>query len=105
MWPAPERNKAPILEVLTGLFKTGVVVEIASGTGQHAVHFAGGLPDVTWQPSERDQELIDVVQARVTQAGLSNLKPPVWLDAASATWPLSAADGLFCANLLHISPW
>jgi len=104
-WPAPERNKAPILEVLSGLFERGLVVEIAAGTGQHAVHFAAGLPQVTWQPSERDQELIEVVQARVTQARLPNLKPPVWLDAASATWPISAADGVFCANLLHISPW
>jgi len=104
-WPAPERNKAPILEVLSRLFKRGLVLEIAAGTGQHAVHFAAGLPEVTWQPSEKDQELLDVLAARVTHARLPNLKPPVWLDAASPSWPISAADGLFSANLLHISPW
>lgn len=104
-WPAPERNKGPILQVLSGLFDRGLVLEIASGTGQHAVHFAAGLPNVTWQPSEKDHELIDVLMARVTQARLPNLKLPIWLDAASATWPVSNADGLFCANLLHISAW
>lgn len=104
-WPAPERNKAPILQVLTGLFDHGLVLEIAAGTGQHAVHFAAGLPKVTWQPSERDQELIDVLAARVTQAGLPNLKAPLWVDAAAAAWPISSADGVFCANLLHISAW
>lgn len=104
-WPAPERNKAPILQVLSGLFDRGVVLEIASGTGQHAVHFAAGLPDVTWQPSERDQELVDVLTARVTHAQLPNLRLPLWLDAASARWPISEADALFCANLLHISAW
>lgn len=104
-WPAPERNKAPILQVLTGLFTRGLVLEIAAGTGQHAVHFAAGLPGVTWQPSEKDPELLDVLSARVTQARLPNLKQPLALDAASAAWPISAADGVFCANLLHISPW
>lgn len=104
-WPAPERNKAPILQVLTGLFDRGLILEIAAGTGQHAVHFAAGLPEVTWQPSEKDQELIDVLAARVTHACLPNLKSPVRLDAASAAWPIGAADGVFCANLLHISAW
>lgn len=104
-WPAPERNKAPILEVLSKLFDRGLVLEVASGTGQHAVHFAAGLPAVTWQPSEKEPELIDVLAARVAHARLPNLKPPVWLDAGSPSWPISAADALFCANLLHISPW
>ncbi|HEY6729094.1 MAG TPA: DUF938 domain-containing protein [Polyangiaceae bacterium] len=104
-WPAPERNKAPILQVLTELFHRGLVLEIAAGTGQHAVHFAAGLPEVTWQPSEKDPELLDVLSARVTQARLPNLKAPVALDAASATWPVNAAEGVFCANLLHISEW
>lgn len=104
-WPAPERNKAPILGVLTSLFDHGLILEIAAGTGQHAVHFAAGLPQVTWQPSEADHELVDVVAARVKQAQLPNLKPPVWLDVESPSWPISAADGLFCANLLHISAW
>jgi hypothetical protein len=104
-WPAPERNKAPILEVLTSLFDHGLVLEIAAGTGQHAVHFAAGLPQVTWQPSEADPELVDVITARVNQARLPNLKPPVWLDVESPTWPIRAADAVFCANLLHISAW
>jgi len=104
-WPAPERNKAPILEVLSKLFDHGLILEIAAGTGQHAVHFATGLPGVTWQPSEKDPELMHVLTARVAQARLPNLKPPVWLDAASPSWPIGAADGLFSANLLHISAW
>lgn len=104
-WPAPERNKGPLLDVLQNWFHSGLVVELASGTGQHAVHFARGLPGVTWQPSEVDRELVEVVAARVTQAELDNLKPPIWLDVGAPTWPLSRVEGLFCANLLHISAW
>ena len=102
-WPAPERNKGPILQVLERLFKEGLVLELAAGTGQHAVHFAAGLPGVLWQPSERDPELCEVIALRVAQAGISNLRPPLLLDVASPIWPITKADGLFCANLLHIS--
>ena len=102
-WPAPERNKEPILRVLEPLFKEGLVLELASGTGQHAVHFAAGLPGVVWQPSDADPELCEVIALRVAQAALPNLRPPLLLDVASPVWPITKADGLFCANLLHIS--
>ncbi len=104
-WPAPERNKEPILQVLRRLFEQGVVLELAAGTGQHAVHFAAGLSSVVWQPSEADYELHAVIAARVAQAGLPNLKPPMLLDVNAAVWPVTRADGIFCANLLHISAW
>jgi hypothetical protein len=104
-WPAAERNKQPILEVLKPLFREGLILELAAGTGQHAVHFASGLPGVEWQPSESDPELYEVIAARVTQAKLPNLRAPVLLDVTAPIWPVKQAAGLFCANLIHISPW
>jgi SAM-dependent methyltransferase len=81
------------------------VLELAAGTGQHAVHFAAGLPEVTWQPSEQDDELLEVIAARVLGAGLPNLLPPLRLDVTLPVWPVSSADGLFAANLIHVSDW
>lgn len=104
-WPAAERNKQPILAVLQSLGLRGLVLELASGTGQHAVHFASGLADVIWQPSERDRELLDVIQTRVVASGLDNLRSPLLLDVGLPHWPIPRADTLFCANLLHISPF
>lgn len=104
-WPAPERNKGPLLEVLQKLFEGGLVVELGAGTGQHAVHFARGLPGVTWQPTEIDPELYRVIAARVQFSGLHNLKPPLLLDVRAPSWPVGECAGLFSANLLHVSAW
>lgn len=104
--PAAERNKAPLLEQL-GLFLPtyGSVLEVASGTGQHVVHFAAGLPRLRWQPSELDAGLVSAIAARVEAAGLDNVAPPLELDVTAPEWPVARADALVCTNLIHIAPW
>jgi SAM-dependent methyltransferase len=103
--PAAERNKQPILEVLeTCLPRSGTVLEIASGTGQHVVHFARALPALTFQPTDTDAELSAAVAARVAAAALGNLLPPLVLDVLDPVWPVSAADAVLCINMIHIAP-
>ncbi|TDP63966.1 uncharacterized protein DUF938 [Roseateles toxinivorans] len=106
--PAAERNKQPILEVLQRLLPAqGVALEIASGTGQHAAHFAAGLARWTWQPSDYDAANLASIAAWT--AGLANVLPAIQLDVLAPVWPLPAEaqtlDAIFCANMLHISPW
>ncbi len=104
--PATERNRDAILAVLTRVLPaTGTVLEIASGSGQHAVHFAAGLPGLTWQPSDPDPEALASIAAWAAEAGLSNLRPPVQLDAAAEVWPALAVDAIVCINMIHIAPW
>jgi SAM-dependent methyltransferase len=110
--PAADRNKEPILQVLRGLLPArGTALEIASGTGQHAVWFAVALPDWTWQASEADAAMLPALAARIAQSGLANLRPPLRLDVLAPQWPSAAApfrerfDAVYCANMLHISPW
>ena len=99
---ACERNKGPILEVLRSAFAASSnVLEIGSGTGQHAVYFAANLPHLTWQPSELDEHLAPLAE-RIRLAGRANLKAPLGLDVCSHPWPLERADALFSANTLHI---
>lgn len=103
---ACERNKEPILEVLKDIFpEQGIVLEIASGTGQHAVHFASNLPNIIWQPSDIDPELRKSVQAWHAEFKLQNLNTPVHLDVTSENWPIDVADAMMCANMIHIAPW
>jgi len=103
---ACERNKEPILEVLKDIFpKQGLVLEIASGTGQHAVHFASNLQNLIWQPSDIDPELRKSVRAWHADFNLQNLKSPVHLDVTSENWPIDTADAMMCANMIHIAPW
>ena len=107
--PAAERNQAPILDALQRLLPpVARVLEIASGTGQHAQHFAAAQPGWTWQPTEADEALLGAIDARC--AGLANVRPARRLDVLDDAWPLGAADGaaydaVYTANLLHISPW
>ncbi len=104
--PAAERNREPILEVLRReLPGTGVVLEIASGTGQHAVHFSAALPDIVWQPSDIDPAALASVQAYRSEARLDNLLAPVELDVRNEAWPLERADAVVSINMVHISPW
>jgi SAM-dependent methyltransferase len=104
--PAAERNKEPILEVLERILpRSGTVLEIASGTGQHAAHFAAALPGVAFQPSDADPLMVDAARRRRAAAGLPNLEPPVVLDALADPWPVTGADAMIAINLLHISPW
>lgn len=104
--PAADRNKAPILGALQRLLPGAAqVLEIASGTGQHAAHFAAACPGWQWQPTEADELALPVLAARC--AGLPHVRPPQRLDVLAPAWPVEPAsfDAVFCANLLHISPW
>jgi SAM-dependent methyltransferase len=102
---ACERNKEPILAVLRASFAHAVrVLEIGSGTGQHAVYFAANLPHVHWYPTERLPHLPDLA-ARIAAEGGLNLNEPAQLDVHQALWPLESADAIFTANTLHIMPW
>jgi hypothetical protein len=102
---ACERNKGPILEVLRVAFADrSQVLEIGSGTGQHAVHFAACLSHLIWHPTEQLKYLSDLA-ARIKQEGGSNLRPPTVLDVKQAIWPMRSADAVFSANTLHIMSW
>ncbi|WP_395352563.1 DUF938 domain-containing protein [Variovorax sp. UC122_21] len=110
--PAAERNKQPILERLLGILgEQGAALEIASGTGQHAEWFATALRGWTWQTSDADARTLLALARRVEQAGLPGLRPPVLLDVMDAPWPSQGEafaqefDAIYCANMLHISPW
>jgi cyclopropane fatty-acyl-phospholipid synthase-like methyltransferase len=102
---ACERNKHPILEVLRSAFAASrEVLEIGSGTGQHAVYFARHLPKLRWQPSDTG-EYLDSLRARIAQEGGANLSPPVLLDVRARPWPVRDFDAVFSANTLHIMSW
>ena len=110
--PAAERNKQPILDALRDILAArGTALEIASGTGQHAAWFAAGLPGWTWQPTDADRGALPAIAQWTQRGGLDNVRPPLWLDVMSARWPSEgmaferAFDAVFCANMLHISPW
>ena len=102
---ACERNRGPILEVLApALADCRSVLEIGSGTGQHAVHFARHLPHLSWQPSERAAEL-GPLNERIALEGTANLEPAVELDVRRRPWPVGTVDAVFTANTLHIMAW
>ncbi|WP_447931371.1 DUF938 domain-containing protein [Sphingopyxis fribergensis] len=104
--PATLRNRDAIAAVLADwLPATGTALEIASGSGEHAVHFAAAFPHLDWQPSDPDPAGLTSIAAYRAEAGLANLAPPVALDAASADWPVDRADAILCINMVHISPW
>ncbi len=105
-WAAPERNKQPILEVLSRVLpEQGMVLEIASATGQHIAHFAAALPRLTFQPSDCTEEHLGNLVARRLRSGLPNLLAPVLLDVTRERWPVLCADAIYNANMIHISPW
>ena len=106
--PAAERNQQPILDMLRQLLPaSGSALEIASGTGQHAAWFAAGLPRWSWQPSDAQPGAFDAIAARAAQQGLVNVRPPILLNVLSDRWLPDDArfDAIYCANMLHISPW
>lgn len=104
--PATERNREPILAVLREeLPGSGLVLEVASGTGEHAVHFARALPGLVWQPSDPSPDALRSIAAWSAAGGLDNVLPPLALDAAAPLWPIDRADALVCINMVHISPW
>lgn len=106
--PAADRNKQPLLDVLRQILpERGNALEIASGTGQHVAWFAAGLPEWTWQPTDAQAHALDSIAAHVAQQGLSTVRAPLRLDVMTANWLSGNArfDAIFCANMLHISPW
>jgi len=104
--PAALRNREPIAEVLgEWLPKRGLVLEIASGTGEHAAFFAERFPALEWQPSDVHLDALTSIAAWREASDLPNLRPPLTLDAASADWPVRAADAVLSINMVHISPW
>lgn len=109
-WPAPERNKEPILEVLRRVLPgTGALLELASGSGQHAVHFARHLPGLVYWPTDADPENLASIRTWALEEQLSNLMQPRQLDVTWDDWPMpegaARVDAVFNANMLHISSW
>jgi len=104
--PATLRNREPILAVLREeLPDRGRVLEIAAGTGEHAVFFAGAFPQIEWVPSDPSQTAIESIAAWREDYPGDNLAAPVMLDAAARDWPVDTADAVLCVNMIHISPW
>lgn len=104
--PATARNRDAILAILQNALPTsGLVLEIASGTGEHIVDFAGHFPALTWQPSDYDRLGLASIAAWSAEAGHPNLRQPVQLDASADDWPIDQADAILCINMVHISPW
>ncbi len=103
--PATERNRDPIAAVLREVLPPhGMVLEVASGSGEHATCFAGHFPTLDWQPSDPDPDALTSIAAWAADADLPNLREPVQLDA-TGTWPITQADAVLCINMVHISPW
>jgi hypothetical protein len=103
--PPAERNKQPIADVLARVLpQAGVVLEIASGTGQHAEHFARAFPKLTWQPSDADVAALATLAERVRRAALPNLRAPLELDV-HAPPPVGGIAAIVCSNMIHIAPW
>lgn len=104
--PAALRNREPIAEVLRDwLPASGLVLEIASGTGEHAAHFAKALRDLEWQPSDIEPLSLASIEDWRRESHLANLRRPIELDASSDEWPIDAADAVLSINMVHISPW
>ena len=85
--------------------ESGLVLEVASGSGEHAVHFAAVFPQLDWQPSDPEPAAISSIEAWRADAGLPNLREPMILDATASEWPVEAADAVLNINMVHISPW
>ena len=105
--PATQRNREPIAEILAReLPASGRVLEVASGTGEHAVFFAARFPVLAWQPSDPDPDALASIAAYRADYPGENLAAPLLLDAAAPeSWPVRAADAILCINMVHISPW
>ncbi len=104
--PAAARNRQPILDVLQPrLPEKGLVVEIASGTGEHVVHYAAARPELTFQPSDPDASARASVDDWVRTLGLGNVRPALEIDVTGESWPVERADAVLCCNMIHIAPW
>lgn len=103
---ACERNREALLDVLRRVFPhEGRVIEIAAGTGMHALHFSRNLPDLQWVPTDPDSEARESIEAWRQDAGLANLEPAQELDTREEPWGVGEADAILCSNMIHIAPW
>jgi SAM-dependent methyltransferase len=103
---ATSRNREPILAVLQRVLpEGGRLLEVASGSGEHAVYFAAELPGIDWQPTDIDPDALASISAWRDHANLSNLLAPLPLDVHDASWSIPPVDAVFCANMIHIAPW
>ena len=104
--PAVARNREPILDVLRRLLPaSGLVLEVASGSGEHVIHFAAALPGLRWQPTDADPRALRSIAAHVRTAGLANVLAPHALDVRAQPWPVARADAVLAINMTHIAPW
>ena len=104
--PATVRNRDFILDVLRDVLPTkGVILEIASGSGEHVVYFARSLPSLIFQPSDREPDALRSISAWVAAADVANVRAPIVLDASQSPWPIASAEGIICINMVHVSPW
>jgi SAM-dependent methyltransferase len=104
--PHVARNRDPILDVLRRVLPPqGLVLEIASGSGEHAVYFAQNLPALAWQPTDPDAAALASIAAHRQSVDAPNLLPPLQLDVTAEIWPLARADAIICCNMIHIAPW
>lgn len=105
--PAADRNRGPILSVLQEVLPArGTVLEVASGTGQHAVHFAAKLPGITWQPTDANPDAVASIEAWRQELALVNLRAPLRLDVTTDAWPMPGdLVAIVCINMIHIAPW
>ncbi len=104
--PATLRNRAPILAVLERVLPaSGLLLEIASGTGEHASYMAPRLPGIIWQPSDADEAALADIDQAARESGTARSNPALRLDASARDWPVERADAIFCCNMIHIAPW
>jgi hypothetical protein len=104
--PATLRNRDFILDVLRNVLPmTGIILEIASGSGEHVVHFARSLPHLVFQPSDPEPDALLSIAGWAKAAAVKNVRAPIALDASNPVWPIASADGIICINMIHISPW
>lgn len=104
--PAALRNREPIAEMLADwLPERGLVLEVASGTGEHSAFFAERFPHLDWQPSDLHPDALASIRSWQAEAGLPNLREPIVIDAAAPDWPIDRADAILNINMVHISPW
>lgn len=105
-YPATLRNRGPIRDALREILpETGVVLEIASGSGEHTAYFAPQFRTLDWQPTDGDDTLLASIAAHAGAGGAKNIRPPLRLDVMDPAWPVEAADAILAINMIHVAPW
>lgn len=103
---ATQRNRDAILPILRRVLPaSGTILEVGSGSGEHAVYFAANLPQTQWIPSDTDSAALASISAWIQHAGASNVAPPIALNVGDTDWPIASVDAMVCINVIHYSPW